>query len=97
MHKYMHEYGSAPESREAEARMLFPYRELSPEQYAAQEAHKWASFSFDDYIYKDAELNEWIHALGDILFAEGAVEAARRKYLTSAEIERIEQGQNESF
>ena len=26
MHKYMHEYGPVPESREAEARKLFPYK-----------------------------------------------------------------------
>lgn len=97
MHKYLHEYGPAPGNYEEEARNIFPYKTLSPEQYAAHESHKWATFSFDDYIYKDAELNEWIHSLGDIFFTEGAIETARKKHLTSAELEKIKQEENEPF
>ncbi len=97
MHKYLHEYSPAPGRYEEEARKLFPYKTLTPEQYAAHEAHKWGSFSFDDYIYNDAELNEWIHSLGDIFFTEGAVEVARKKFLAPPELDRIKQEENGPF
>lgn len=97
MHKYILEYGPAPGDYEEEARKLFPYKTHCPEQYAAQEGHKWGSFSFDNYIYKDAELNEWIHSLGDIFFTEGAIEALRQKHLTPAELERVKQEEYEDF
>lgn len=69
VHEYLSEYPPAPPDRIAAAERLFPYRSLSPEQYFAAEGHKWDVFSFDDYIYPDPQLNEWIHSLGD-LFAK---------------------------
>lgn len=74
--------------REQLARELFPYREQTPEEYAARQAHQWMSFSFDDYRYSDPELEAWIARLGDILFKRpGApsLEALRAKFLTSEE------------
>lgn len=97
MHEYIHEYGPAPLDIESEAQALFPYKDMTPVQYAARYAHRWACFSFDDYIYSDPELNEWIHSLGDILFTAGAVEEARKAYLSPAEIEAIEHKPFESF
>lgn len=89
MHKYLHEYGPVPRDYEDQAREIFPYKSISAEQYAAYESHKWGTFSFDNYIYNDAELNEWIHSLGDIFFTKCAVETARMKYLTSDELTNI--------
>lgn len=97
MHKYLHEYGPAPVFYEEKARELFPFHEMSPEEYAAKEAHTIGCFSFDDYIYSDPVLNEWIHSLGDILFTPGALEAARTKLLAPEEIERIRQWEKGPF
>jgi hypothetical protein len=41
---------------------------ISPEEYAAREGHRWECFSFDEYRYTDVALTEWIQRLGDILF-----------------------------
>ena len=90
MHKYIDEYGPASEWQEKEALKLFPYMDMSPEKYAANEAHKWLSFSFDNYIYSNKILNEWIHSLGDIFFTPGKVKDVRKKYLTEDQVKIIE-------
>jgi len=66
MHAYLSEYPPAPLDRIAEAERLFPFRTLTPAQYFNAEGHKWDLFSFDDYVYPDPKLNEWIHSLGDL-------------------------------
>lgn len=96
MHKFIDEYESAPKWREKEALELFPYIDISPEEYAANEAHKWLSFSFDDYIYSNKILNEWIHSLGDIFFTPGKVKEARKNYLTGDQIKMIEELEQDS-
>lgn len=58
----------ADPSRERDAEELFPHREMSPEEYAAKHRADWYCFSYDDYRYRDAELERWIHRLGDIFF-----------------------------
>ena len=97
MHKHLDKYPPAPESREEHALQIFPYKEMSPEEYAARNAHDWLCFSFDEYIYNNSELNEWIHTLGDIFFTKGAVRAAREKYLTREQIAAVEERENEPF
>ena len=97
MHRYLDEYDPAPPDRIKDALEFLPYREMSAEEYAARESHKWGSFGFDSYVYEDPELNEWIHTLGDIMFTPGAKEEARRKYLSKEEIRDIENPQNENF
>ena len=74
MHKHLSEYPKAPQDREEQAKEWFPYKEMSAEKYAAMEGHHWDCFSFDDYIYSDPILNDWIHSLGDIFFTKGAIE-----------------------
>lgn len=82
----MREIGDLPMAdagREAGARELFPF-DVSPEEYAAHNAHHWYCFSFDDYRYSDPAMERWIHRLGDILFQrEGApaVEELRARFL----------------
>ena len=89
MHKYLNEYPPVPEWREEDAVKRFPYKEMSAEEYAAREAHNWVCFSYDEYIYNDSELNEWIHSLGDIFFTKGAVRAEREKHLTREQIKNV--------
>ena len=69
MHKYIKEYPLASKDREEDAKKIFPYQSMSPQEYAELYQDKWYCFSFDDYIYEDEILNEWIHSLGDIFFS----------------------------
>ena len=95
MHKYLDQYLPAPASRVEDAEKIFPYKEISAEEYAAREGHRWASFSFGEYIYPDEKLNEWIHTLDDIFFTPGCLDKVRRKYLTEEEIEVIKEEESE--
>ena len=77
--------------RETLAAEMFPL-DMSPDEYAARNAHLWGSFSFDDYRYRDSKLDAWIERLGDILFRRtGApdLEELRARYLSTEERERI--------
>lgn len=71
MHKYIDEYLPASKDREKEEKKIFPYLSMSPAKYAKLYGDRWMCFSFDEYIYEDKILNEWIHSLGDILFLGG--------------------------
>jgi len=95
MHRYIDEYPPAPEDRISEAEKIFPYKEISAEEYAAREGHNWGCFSFGEYIYSNSELNEWIHTLDDVFFTPGKLKEIRKKYLTSDEIVEIEAQGNE--
>ena len=82
----------ADPGREQAAIEMFPL-DMSPDEYAAREAHNWYCFSFDDYRYSDERLGRWIHHLGDILFRrEGApsLQDLRRRYLTEEERRAVE-------
>ena len=70
---------------------MFPFQEISAEEYAAREGHNWLCFSFGEYIYPDAEFNEWIHTLDDIFFTKGRLDELREHYLTEEEIRRIKE------
>ena len=91
MHKYLAEYPPAPPDRVADAKKLFPYQTMSPEEYATREGHNWFCFSFGEYIYADARLNEWIHTLDDIFFTPGRLAEVRQQYLTPEEIKQAEE------
>jgi hypothetical protein len=69
MHKYLDELPMADPGRDEDAKRLFPYREMTAEEYHAREGHKWVCFSFGEYRYADSDLDEWIHTLDDIFFA----------------------------
>ena len=80
-------------SRQQLAQETFPYREQTPEEYAARSAHLWGSFSFDDFRYSDPVLDAWIARLGDIFFQRpGApsLQSLRERLLTPAERKAIE-------
>ena len=90
MHRHLDDYPPAPRLRVEDAEKLFPYRTLSPEEYAAREAHRWLIFGFGEFVYADPDLNEWIHTLDDIFASPDRLLAARRKYLSAEEIAEIE-------
>jgi len=62
----------ADPGRERDARELFPFLAMTPEEYAARHGKDWYCFSFDDYRYSDPVLDRWIQRLGDILFQRGS-------------------------
>ena len=70
MHKYIDEYPPASKDRKQDAKRIFPYLSMSPEKQAKLYGDGQMCFSFDNYIYENKILNEWIHSLGDILFSE---------------------------
>jgi hypothetical protein len=58
---------------------------MSPEEYAARNAHLFGCFSFHLYRYRDPALEAWLRRLGEILFTEGEVERCRQRFLTPEE------------
>ena len=63
-------------------------------------AYLWGSFSFDEYLYRDPVLHQWIQRLGDILFRrKGTPSLAelRRHNLSQDEQERLEKDGDESL
>jgi len=78
------------------ARQFFSAADLqmSPEEYAARQAHRWDLFSFHLYRYQDPILGAWVRRVGEILFgAEEEIESLRHHYLTTeelAEVRRVE-------
>jgi hypothetical protein len=84
---------------ESSARELFPL-DLSPEEYAARYADGWLCFSFDDRRYSDAQLERWIHRLGDILFSRDGAPSLlelRQRYLTEEERNAIAKREQEEL
>jgi hypothetical protein len=89
MHKYLHELPEAYPQREEDAKELFPYKQMTAEEYAAREGHRWACFSFGEYRYSDTDLNEWIHTLDDIFFTPGELRRIQEKILSTQELDEI--------
>ena len=89
MPKYLHELPLAHSRREEDAKELFPYKQMSAEEYAAREGHRWACFSFGEYRYSDTALNEWIHNLDDIFFTPGELQRIQERLLNTQELELI--------
>jgi hypothetical protein len=82
----------ADSSREKMAIEAFSLN-ISPDEYAAREGHRWECFSFDEYRYTDGALTEWIQRLGDIFFRRNgapSVEELRARLLTPQEAKAIE-------
>jgi hypothetical protein len=71
--------------------------QLSPEEYAARNAHKWGCFSLNRYRFRDPALGAWVHRLGEILFTEGEVERCRQRFLTPEEWAEVRRQEAEAF
>lgn len=57
----------ADAEREQRARRHFPYRSVSPAEYAARHGDEMVGYTYDDYRYAEAELDRWLVELGRIL------------------------------
>ena len=57
----------ADPERERLARRAFPYRELSPADYAAAHGDDMPGFTYDEAAYADPQLDAWLLELGQIL------------------------------
>jgi hypothetical protein len=69
---------------------LFPYQELSAEQYAARYAHTIGCSSFDQYRYPDPVLGTWIDDLHQLLRSEAELERCRRAHLSPTEYAAVQ-------
>lgn len=97
MHWHLDKYPPAEPGREAHARDLFPYRDVTAEEYAAREGANWLCFSFGNYVYSDPELNEWIHTLDDVFFTPGRMDEVRQEWLTPEELAAVRARTDEDF
>jgi hypothetical protein len=57
----------ADPDREALAARAFPFRSVSPADYADAHAVDMPGFTYDEVAYADPELDAWLLALGDEL------------------------------
>jgi hypothetical protein len=57
----------ADADRELRAGAHFPYREISPSDYAARYGADMSGFTYDEYAYSDPQLDAWLVELGKLL------------------------------
>ena len=69
----------------------FPWREMSPEEYAARHAHCIGYYSYHQVRYRDPDIGRWAVRLGEILTNLEEMERVRREYLTPEEYARVQQ------
>jgi hypothetical protein len=62
---------------------------LSPEEWAARNAHTIGASSFDQYRYADAALDDWIERVHVILRSRSLLWHCRQQHLTQAERDAI--------
>jgi len=81
------------------ARNVFSTSELalSPEEYAARNAHRWGCFSLHLYEYDDAALGVWVKKLGEIMFSEAELDECRHEFLTPAHLAAVESSEAEGI
>lgn len=82
----------ATSAQEERARSLFQL-ELDAQEYAARHAHKFVLFNFNKYRYATPGMTEWVDRLAEFFVApdlQGRLRAARERFLSPAEIERVE-------
>lgn len=75
----------ADQIREQTALELFPFRDLSPDVWAARHAHEVRWFNFHQFRYRDRLLDAWLCSLGRLLTSPTELEAARRRHLSHPE------------
>jgi hypothetical protein len=81
------------------ARQFFTAEELrlSPEEYAARQAHRWGCFALHLYRYRDAQLGAWVRRFHALCVAPGEVERCRQAHLTEAEIAQVRLEEDEPW
>lgn len=72
---------------------------VTPEEFAARYAHTIATFSMDNFGYREPEVEAWVHRLGDILWGRAdapRLADLRARYLTDDERKKIAESEAES-
>lgn len=69
--------------------------EITPEEYAGRFSHTLVCLGFQYTDHQDDELEEWLCELRSILDDPSRLGELRRQYLTTEEIEAIENGLDE--
>jgi hypothetical protein len=70
-------------------KMKIPWREMSPEEYAARHSHEIYCFSLDQVRIRDPELAAWARRLHEILFNPAEIKRLRRECLTVEEYRQV--------
>lgn len=70
---------------------------LSPEEYAAHQAHNWVCFSYHLYRYRDSKLGAWVRRLGEILASAEEIEDCRQRFLTPEALAEVRRQEAEEF
>jgi hypothetical protein len=81
------------------ARQFFSAADLqmSPEEYAARNAHLWACFGLDRHDYEDRSLATWVRRLGEVLADPAELERCRQRFLKPEEFAEIRGKEAEDF
>lgn len=74
---------------------MFPYRAMSPEEYAVREGWKWGLCSFLSHAYRDQELQAWLYAFGACVTSRERMEELRNTLLTPDERVALEKERQE--
>jgi hypothetical protein len=65
---------------------------IAPDEFAARYAHTIATFSMDNFSYREPEVEAWVHRLGAILWGKAGMPRLaelRARYLTDDERKKI--------
>jgi hypothetical protein len=80
----------ADSARIEAALRMFPFRELSPEQFAARWSHTILLSSFDQYRYPDMAMESWIDELHRLLRSPAELERCRRAHLSAEDYAAVQ-------
>jgi hypothetical protein len=69
---------------------LFPWREMTPEEYAARHSHCIGCYSFHRMRYRNPEIGRWAVRLGELLTSTEEMERVRRELLTPEEYAEVQ-------
>ncbi len=64
---------------------------MTPEVYAAKHSHRIGCFSYDEFSFRDKDLERWIYRFCEIFHDPNKLEECRRKHLTEAEYRDVNQ------
>jgi len=71
--------------------VLFPWREMTPDEYAARYGHNVWCYSFHRMRFRNPEIGRWAVRLGELLTDSDKMERVRREILSPAEYAEVQQ------
>jgi hypothetical protein len=82
-----------------DARQFFSEEDLqlSPEEYAARNAHRFLNFALHRYRYRDPALGAWVRRFAEVIFNRDELERCRERFLTPEELADVHGVEAESF